>query len=390
MVRNVLLVTNEYPPEKTAGTAMSTRFLAEELGRRGRRVTVVVNTRRAAPPREADGPLDVIRLRPIDLPLTRMAQRAAHLIAIARRIQPDIIQGQSVSCGCLAAFAGRFLQIPSATYIQGLDLYQSGRWAQRTYIRWALAASDLVVTVTEDLRRRAWELSGRQGEVIPHGLRVCDAHALDRPTARAQLGLPQNERLVLFVGRLIALKGVTHLIAAMTRVVMRCPDARLIIVGDGEERDSLARLTRALSMEARVVFAGERPHEDVIRFMRAADAFALPSLLESFGMVLIEAMSCGLPVVASDVMGIPSVVEDGRNGFLVRPGDEAGLADRLVQLLVDPGARASIAAVNTQKASGYAYSRIAAQFLSLWEGVVASRSRALGRAVTGADGQEGG
>ncbi len=368
----VLLLTNEYPPEKTAGTAMATSFLAEELASRGIRVTVVVTTRARSPAWEMSSGVEVVRLRPLPVPATRMAQRAAMLLRIARRVRPDVIQGQSLSCGALAAFVGNLLGIPSVTYIQGLDLYQSSPWAQRTYIRWALRRSTAVVAVTEDLRQRALQLVNRPVMVIPHGLRLRDAHYLTREEARRSLGLPEDNPVVLYVGRLLRIKGPHHLLRAFPAVLGRFPHALLVVVGDGEERTELETLAHGLGLDGRVRFAGARPHGDVIRFMRAADVFVLPSLVESFGIVLLEAMSCGLPVVASRVMGIPYLVEDGENGFLVPPGDEAALADRITALLQDRGLRESFKARNVQKAISYAVPRIADRFVALWQRLVHS------------------
>ncbi len=367
---HVLLVTNEYPPEKTAGTAMSTQFLAEELTGRGCRVTIAVNTRGTAPSRESSGALEVLRLRPLPLPMTRMAQRVAMLGRIAHRIRPDVIQGQSLSCGFLAYLAGRPLGIPSVVYVQGLDLYEAGCPARWTYIRWALKRCDAVVAVTHDLRSIALSLSGRAAEVIPHGLRMRGAHRLRPQEARSRLDLPQGARIVLFVGRLIRLKGVEYLIRAMPQVIEACPDARLVLVGEGEERPGLQALTRSLGLDGRITFAGGRAHEDVIGFMRAADVFVLPSLVESFGIVLVEAMSCGLPIVASNVMGIPSLIEDGVNGVLVPPGDTSALAGAITRLLADPPASAGMARANARKAANYAMPRVADQFLALWGSLV--------------------
>ncbi|HLW59429.1 MAG TPA: glycosyltransferase family 4 protein [bacterium] len=374
---SILLITNEYPPEKIAGTAVATRFLAEELVSRGHRVTVAVNTREHALPHEMSHALEVVRLRPARVPLTRMAQRAALLAAIARRVRPDVIQGQSLSCGFLAWLTGRALGIPSVVYVQGLDLYQSGAWARRTYIRWALTRCDRVATVTPDLQARALALSGRRGEVIPHGFRQEPSHELDRGTARSQLHLPADAKVLLFVGRLIAEKGVDHLLDAMPRVLSRCPDARLVVVGEGEERSRLMQRGRDLHLGEHVVFVGAQAHAEVIRYMRAADLFVLPSLVESFGIVLIEAMSCGLPIVASNIMGIPAVVEDGINGSLVTAGDAAALADGVVGALTDPAKSAGFAARNLQKAAGYAVPRIADRFLDLWRGAAVAGTHGL-------------
>ena len=362
----ILLLTNEYPPEKIAGTAQATQFLAEELTSRGVRVTVVVNTRHSAPARRTEGEVEVVRLRPFPLPATRMAQRAAMLLRIAQLLRPDVIQGQSLSCGALAAFVGRMLGLPSVTYIQGLDLYTSSAWAQRTYIRWALRSSTAVVAVQEDLRRRAQDLVSRPISVIPHGLRLRPTHGLRREAARRSLGLPSDEPVVLYVGRLLRIKGAHHLLGAFSRVLARSPLACLLIVGDGEERQTLQTSAQRLGLGPRVAFLGSLPHEDVIRCMRAADVLVLPSLVESFGIVLLEAMSCGLPVVASRVLGIPYLVEDGLNGFLVPPGDEEALADRITALLSDPDLRARMGEQNRSKAAAYLMPRIADRFLDLW------------------------
>src|SRR5207253_4308304 len=154
-----------------------------------------------------------------------------------------------------------------------------------------------------------------------------------------------------------------------------CPEARLVLVGDGEERSYLEQVARALHLMDRVSFVGAREHGEVIRYMRAADVFVLPSLIESFGIVLVEAMSCGLPIVASKVMGIPAVVEDGVNGVLVPPGDEAALAAGMIRLLTDPAARNRIADRNILKAADYVLPRIADRFLALWRGRGGGRGR---------------
>jgi len=372
----VLLLTNEYPPEKTAGTAMATSFLAEELASRGVRVTVVVNTRTTAPVRETCCGVEVVRLRPLPVPATRMAQRAAMLLHIAQLLRPDVVQGQSLSCGALAAFVGRVLGIPSVTYVQGLDLYESSPWARRTYIRWALRYSGAVAAVTEDLAARARSLVPRPVSVIPHGLRLRPTHGLSQEAARRSLDLLPDEPVVLYAGRLLRIKGVHHLLGAFLRVLARFPLARLLIVGDGEEGQDLQTSARRLGLGPRVAFLGSLPHEDVIRCMRAADVFVLPSLVESFGIVLLEAMGCGLPVVASRVMGIPYLVEDGLNGFLVPPTDEEALADRITALLSDPDLRARMGEQNRSKAAAYLMPRIADRFLDLWQTLLRQKEAA--------------
>jgi glycosyltransferase involved in cell wall biosynthesis len=230
-----------------------------------------------------------------------------------------------------------------------------------------------VAAVTEDLAARARSLVPRPVSVIPHGLRLRPTHGLSQQAARRSLELPPDEPVVLYAGRLLRIKGVHHLLGAFPRVLARFPLARLLIVGDGEEGQDLQTSARRLGLGPRVAFLGSLPHEDVIRCMRAADVFVLPSLVESFGIVLLEAMSCGLPVVASRVMGIPYLVEDGLNGFLVPPTDEEVLADRITALLSDPDLRARMREQNRSKAAAYLMPRIADRFLDLWQILLRSK-----------------
>lgn len=374
MLSKILLVTNEYPPEKIAGTAISTRCLAEELTTKGYDVTVVVTSSKDGPSRVLDGTIEVYRLKPVDLRMTRMIQRAILVARIAQRKRPDIMQGQSLSCGFLAALVGRSLRIPSVTYIQGYDLYESGRLARRTYIRWALRHSRRLVAVTEELGQKAAILAERHVDVIPHGLKVHKTHNIDRRTARAQLGFPEDIGIVLFVGRLISNKGVKYLVEAMPFVLAMHPNTRLLVVGEGEEKFRLAALAHELRIDDRVILMGQRSHEDVIRIMRAANVFVLPSLAEPFGIVLVEAMSCGLPIVATRVMGIPWIIRDRANGYLVPAGDAMALARRISQLLANPAESNAIGLRNVEQAGDYAMPHVADRFLRLWtEATAANR-----------------
>jgi glycosyltransferase involved in cell wall biosynthesis len=137
---------------------------------------------------------------------------------------------------------------------------------------------------------------------------------------------------VIAVGRLTPQKGLETLIEAAPKVARAVPDAGFLIVGDGPLRAGLERAARASG--AGVVFAGER--RDVQDLMRGARALALPSVYEGLPLVALEAMACGLPVVASGVDGVPEAVEDGETGVLVPPGDAERLADALIGLLRDP------------------------------------------------------
>ena len=164
-----------------------------------------------------------------------------------------------------------------------------------------------------------------------------------RAAARATLGISAETRLVLFVGNLEPRKQVDVLLRAMVPVRAEVPDAALIVVGSGESagvQDQTARLVRlthdlGLAPEDAVRFVGRVEDEQLLDYYAAADVFALPSSSEAQGLVALEAMACGLPVVATAVGGLLGTIEDGRTGFLVPPGEVAALAERLLALLLD-------------------------------------------------------
>ncbi len=144
---------------------------------------------------------------------------------------------------------------------------------------------------------------------------------------------------VLFAGVLTPIKGTHHLIRAFAAASSNYPSAELIIVGRAENRgyvDELDRLVKQLNLTSRVRFIGEVSQSELARLMAEADLFVLPSLSEGLGRVIFEAMASGKPVISSKVGGIPDIVEDGVTGFLVPPGDEEGLAERLNWALGHP------------------------------------------------------
>lgn len=152
---------------------------------------------------------------------------------------------------------------------------------------------------------------------------------------RREYHIRPGQRIIGAVGRLTEQKGFSFLIRAMKSVSLKFPCAKLFIFGRGEQEQELRSLVRKLGLKKHVFFAGFRP--DVERVMPLFEIFVMPSLWEGFGMVLLEAMNAGKPVVASSVSAIPEIVEDRKTGLLVPPADEAALAKAVIALLERKG-----------------------------------------------------
>jgi glycosyltransferase involved in cell wall biosynthesis len=223
-----------------------------------------------------------------------------------------------------------------------------------------LRAADWVIAVSPHIADQAMQLGvqSRRLTVIRSGVDVEHFRLRpgDRAAARHTLGIGSETPLVLFVGNLEPRKQVDVLLRAMASVRSDMPDAALVIVGSGEsagvqdQTARLARLTHDLGLVAddAVRFVGRVEDEQLLDYYAAADVFALPSSSEAQGIVALEAMACGLPVIASGVGGLLGTIEDGRTGFLVPPGDVPALAERLLVLLRDDRQRHAIGAAARQ------------------------------------------
>ncbi|MDE3019497.1 MAG: glycosyltransferase family 4 protein [Nitrospirota bacterium] len=350
----LLLLVNEYPPDRTAGTAMATYQLARFMVEKGAEISVVVTERApGAPPMSDDAGVKVCRLHAGWVPIVRWMNRMRRIRRLVGTVKPDLLHAQSISCGLYAAVAAFGRRLPVLTSIQGQDLYQASFLQRKTEVRWALRAAGRVTAVTPALAELAESLTGvRPIHVVPHGF-LHEQGIASRDALRERFGLRPLELVLLCAARLDPIKGVDILVRAVADV----PEVTVWVAGDGPERRHLGQMADSLGLAGRIRFLGNLPHRVLTERMHAADLFVLPSRSEAFGIVLAEAMDAGLPIVASRVGGIPGLVE-ADNGLLVPPEDPAALAGAIRELLADPGRRAAMARVNSEKAKAYRWETV--------------------------------
>jgi phosphatidylinositol alpha-mannosyltransferase len=200
-------------------------------------------------------------------------------------------------------------------------------------------------------------------EIVPNGVDV-GRFAAPGPPAE---GLPHG-RLVLWVNRLDPQKGFGVMVAAFQELAEASEDVSLIVAGNGRDLGQVARLPEAI--RRRVVCLGTVPHDDLPRYHAAADLFASAATgQESFGIVLVEAMAAGLPVVATDIPGYREVVRDGVDGLLVPPGDPRGLATALRRILSEPDLAAALSTAGRERAQAFSWEVIVPRLEALYQGV---------------------
>jgi glycosyltransferase involved in cell wall biosynthesis len=171
-------------------------------------------------------------------------------------------------------------------------------------------------------------------------LREGSGCVISQATTRKSLGITPCEKVVGMVARLEPVKGCEHFIAAAGMIARQAVEVKFLVVGQGSLRPALENQAALLGLKEKFVFTGWR--DDVRALLSAMDIVVLPSLNEAVGIVLIEAQSCGVPVVATRVGGIPEVVKDGDTGLLVEPGDSKAIAGAVIQLLQDDVRRSAM------------------------------------------------
>jgi phosphatidylinositol alpha-mannosyltransferase len=223
------------------------------------------------------------------------------------------------------------------------------------------------IAVSDFARRVQVEHLGGDAVIIPNGVHVA-AFASGPSLPGYTRGV--DGPTIGFLGRYDeSRKGLPVLLEAMRTVVQRYPGARLLIAGRGDAGD-LAQLVGA-DLRSSVALLGELSEADKAAFLRSVDVYCAPNLLgESFGVILIEALAAGAPIVASDLDAFARVLEDGAAGVLVRRGDAPALAEALCELLGDPARRAELSARGSVVAAQYDWSVLARRILAVYETVV--------------------
>jgi D-inositol-3-phosphate glycosyltransferase len=249
-----------------------------------------------------------------------------------------------------------------------------------------LSLADKVVAATPaELAQLQW-LYGADTDkmvVIPPGVDLSRFYPIPQDEAKEYVGVLPCEQVLLFVGRIEPLKGIDTLIDALAILHRQGLDVCLIVIGgepEADEQGSSAEMARLqmirekAGMENLVAFLGKRSQDTLPYYYSAAEAVVMPSHYESFGMVALEAMACGTPVVASQVGGLAFLVQDNETGFTVPVDDPVALADKLAILMTDHVLRATMGARAAEFAKEYAWEKIATRMLGVYTDILRVKS----------------
>ena len=280
------------------------------------------------------------------------------LRALIHRLEPEIVHTHLAAAGIAGRVAARGARVPHVV----TTLHNVSDWTERLWhplrviARATLPLAARICAVSDAVRDAVACVSPKLAE---RTLTLRNGVAIERfrpppggrATARAQLGLAPADFVVATVARLEPCKGIDTLLRAAAHAAPRAPTLQLLIVGDGRDRGRLEALVDALGIAACVTFTGTR--SDVPWLLAAADLFAVPSHSEGLGVAAIEALAAGLPVLASNVGGLPEIVEDGVCGRLLPPGSPAAWAAAIATSASAPEELASWRAAATRRAARF-------------------------------------
>ena len=395
--------------QETGGMNVYVRELSRYLGAQG--IAVDVYTRRQDPCMPT-----VVNFAPqarvIHLPAGPPAPYAKHRIVehlpeflqgvqafmTAENIRYDLLHSHYWLSGRVALQLRHALQAPMVhmSHTLGYPKNSAAQYAwereplQRLQVEnEVLTQSDALVAESEASRQHMiqdYGVAPRRIQVIPCGVDLAVFSPQDRRAARRALDLPDGP-LLLFVGRLQPLKGIDTLLRTAQEVRHVHQDVQVLIVGGGvdtqdrhdtQELQRLQQLTAHLGLTQHVRFIRAQPQPVLAQYYAAADVFVMPSHYESFGMVVLEAMACGTPVVASRVGGLASTVEHGHTGFLAPVGNVQAFTQAIVQLLAQPSVWQACSVASQRRAQTFTWPRIVERTLRLYSRLLRQRPADIG------------
>ena len=350
----ILMLTWEYPPRIVGGIARVVHDLSKRLIKDGHEVTVVTYRDNAGVPEyENDKGVNVYRvdnymIHPNNF-IDWIMQLNFNLIAKATEIINkesgfDVIHAHD----WLVTYAAKSLKnaydIPIVATIHATEAGRNSGIHDDTqrYINdteWLLTyeATEVIVNsnfMKNDLQR-LFGLPYDKINVIPNGINLNNFTGIERDYEFRRQYAMDNEKIILYVGRLVYEKGIQHLIAAMPKILSNYHDAKLVIAGKGGMIDELKAETSSLGLDNKVYFTGYMDSKKVQKMYKCADVAVFPSTYEPFGIVALEAMLAGVPTVVSDVGGLDEIVTHGVDGMKSYAGNSNSIADSVTALLYD-------------------------------------------------------
>ncbi|MGB9980641.1 glycosyltransferase family 4 protein [Methanobacterium sp.] len=343
----VAILVSGFPPDRIGGMEIASYNIAKHLANNGHSVHIITSF--------YSNHLneDKFTVHPVSMSKTKIIGPffdLKRILPVIKEVNPEIIHAQGISTSGISGFTAflikKILKIPYIVYGRGSDIYPFK--VEKTLVKAIMNNANSVIALTEHMKKEMQKISAKEVLVIPNGIDMNKFNDLSLSFKSL------DTKTIIFVGNLRPEKGLIYLIEAMEHITNKDVNTQLLIVGGGPQEESLKKLVNKLNIKG-VLFLGEVTNDEVPFYLKNSDIFVLSSLQEGFPNVLLEAMALGLPVVATDVCGITEIIEDGKNGFIVRPKNSKEIAEKILLLLDNDNLRKIISRQNIKKASKFSW-----------------------------------
>ncbi|ANU18621.1 N-acetyl-alpha-D-glucosaminyl L-malate synthase BshA [Planococcus maritimus] len=317
----------------------------------------------------------------VDVNSYSVFQYAPYDIALATKIaevikneELDLLHVHYAIPHAVCAILGRDMagsDIGIVTTLHGTDITVLGTDSSlKDAIRYGIEKSDVVTAVSDSLKQQTYDMIApdKQIETVHNFVDEREYYQRDSAKLKQELGIPANEKVLIHVSNFRKVKRVEDVVATFAKV-QKAVGAKLLLVGDGPEMSGIHQQVKDLQIDQEVLFLGKR--DNLSELYSMSDVKLLMSEKEAFGLVLLEAMACGVPAIGTRIGGIPEIIEPGENGFLVDLGDTDAAADAAIRILTDDAlhGQMSVKALETAN-QRFGSEKILAEYEALYEGLL--------------------
>jgi L-malate glycosyltransferase len=383
---NILVINYEYPPIGGGGGVLC-KDISEGIAAKGHRITVVTSHYGSLQKSEHLHGVNIFRV-PVLMRKTQTVASMASMISFVPmciwKVQElmkgntyDLINTQfAIPSGPAGQYISRKYGIPNVLTILGGDIIDPSKFLSphntvllNQTVRKMLFGADRVVAESTDIKRNAQKYYGfdRQVDIVPLGI-YPNVHP---EKSRHALGLPPDKFIFVTIGRLVKRKNLEGLLHIFKDVQKTVPSL-LLIIGDGPEKDNIENLAKQLGIGNEIRLLGRISDEEKFQYLSASDVYLSTAIHEGFGIVFLEAMECGLPVISYDRGGQTDFLREGKTGHLIALGNKGDFALKLKELLNSEPMRTEIRAHNKNYVKEFYIEHVADRFISIFDEVVSS------------------
>ncbi|NIT55111.1 MAG: glycosyltransferase [Aliifodinibius sp.] len=380
----ILVINYEYPPIGGGGGVIC-RDVAEEMASMGHEVVVITTHYHRLKREETLNGVKIIRVPVLlrkDLDVATIISMLSYVpsaiktgIQLLNRKRFDVVNTHfAIPSGPAGQYLAKRFNLPNVLSIHGGDIFDPSKSLSphntsglKQIVKKMLLNADRVVAQSSDTKRNALHYYDirKEIDIIPLGIKP-NRFALKE---RKNLDLPEDKVVFSTIGRLIKRKNLEELLEILSTIQSNFPFLMLII-GEGPEREHLQTKIRSLGLIEKVRLLGRVSEEEKFQYLNLSDAYLSTAMHEGFGIVFLEAMECGVPVICYDRGGQVDFLQNGKTGFLIQSGDKEAFASNLLRLLNNSQLREEMSRYNRDYISSFYISNIAKKYVSYFKGVL--------------------